>query len=79
MDTTDPHASGTPEAVAFREATEPVVRALRSRGVKPTRDRVARELHIEPRHLQRLTATLLGIEWSTFARSVPRDEPRTAT
>lgn len=74
MGTRGPYANGLPDVASFRAAVEPVLRNLRAQRVKPTRDRVAKELHIQPRELQRLTAHLLGIEWSTFARSVPRDD-----
>ncbi len=79
MGTSHPHTEPISDAAAFRRAVEPIVRALRARGVKPTRDRVARTLGVEPRQVQRLTATLLGMEWSTFARSIPTDESNLLT
>ena len=74
MGMSDPHTGKAPDAASFRAAVEPILRTLRARGVKPTRDRVAKELRIQPRQLQRLTATLVGMEWSTFARSVLRGD-----
>ncbi len=73
MGTSHPHTEPISDAAAFHRAVEPIVRALHARGVKSTRDRVARTLGVEPRQVQRLTATLLGMEWSTFARSIPTD------
>ena len=63
-----------PDEPTFRAKVEPVVRALRTRYGKATRDKAAEELHISSDWLKDLTHDLTGIEWPAFVNSVDQKD-----
>ena len=59
-----------PDEPTFREKVEPVVRSLRARFGKATRDRAAEELSISSDYLKDLTHDLTGLDWPAFVATV---------